>query len=256
MSKIKLLLIFSVLFSAILSTSCSKDDDKINEKPGEIAGLGEFAGELQGGKFNLPSGITLVSEITGVSSSVLYGASDFASVPSSKKVDLSNEISQSSVLANSYDVLVGSGKWVLVRIPLKNTTNASKEVIFPARLIVKAKSSTHQNGILLKQVKVAIPANKEYNIWLQMYCGNEHRGPSSAFASYEWGVISNSPLLKELTDILADKKINIEEFSSSSSIYENQRDRIQSILWRITDGSGMEQKDIDWLRALPKSGSK
>lgn len=252
MSKIKFLLLLSILSTAFLLSSCS-DDDEINEIPGEISGLGDQPGELQGAKFSLPAGIELDGKITGLGSLYPSGLNNNDDLAPFKKVSRpENTITRAAV---TYDITRGSGRFVVILIPLKNTTNSDKELIFPARLIVKALSSDDQNGILLKETKATIPANEQYKIALAMYCGNASRHPSSTSSEYEWGVISNSPLLKELTDMLVDKKINIEEFTSAnSSTYSGQVSKLQRILWSITDSSyGLSDNDKAYIKALPQS---
>lgn len=254
MSKIKFLLLLSVLATAALFSSCSDDDDKIAEIPGEISGLGNQPGELQGAKFSLPAGIELDGKITGLWSITPVGLYDNHPVAVSKNISRS-ETTAERIAASDYDVARGSGRYVIIFIPLKNTTNSNKELVFPARLIVRALASKYQNGVLLKETKVTIPANKQYKIALAMYCGNADKSASGTSAEYEWGVISNSPLLKELTDMLVDKKINIEEFTSANlSTYSSQVSELQSILWHITDSSyGLSDDDKAYIKALPKS---
>ena len=257
MSRFAFLLTLSILSILTLFPSCVKDDETV-ENPGELAGLGDQSGDLQGAKFSLPSGIELNGKIMGLSYASPFDSDPYF-LPNPAKVkkieSQGSMVKQARNVSSYYDTVLGSGYYVMVLIPLKNTTNQDRELILPARLIIKAKSSDDQNGILLKETKLSIPAGKTYNVALCMYCGNLNKNSSSSKSEYEWGVISNSSLIKELTDILADRKINIEEFTSSNSeTYYSQISEIQDILWSITDSnSGLSNEDKTWLKSLPKS---
>ena len=248
MRKNKILLRISLvafLAFAVLFTSCSNDDDEkeviIDDQPGEISGLGDAPGELTGIEFTLPNGVELEGDI--------YGASSQYSLKTK-----GDEVEESDFdnLKASVNV-IGSGKWVQVAVRLKNLTNRDIDVIFPARLVVKSLSNRYQNGVLLKKTKTTVLANETHSVALLMYCGNKNLSPSSSYQKYEWAVISNSSLIVDLCNRLANKKINYEEFTDSKSVYGNQVGPLQSILWRLTDGSGLSDSDIEYIESLPNS---
>lgn len=84
-----------------------------------------------------------------------------------------------------------------------------------------------------------------------MHCGNSSLNPSSSSEKYEWAVISNSSLIVDLCNRLANKKINYEEFSIGESGYGTQVNKLQDILWRLTDGTGITESDIEYIDSLP-----
>lgn len=248
MKKNKFLLGFSLiafLTFSVLFTSCSSDDDKeiiIDDQPGEIPGLGNADGELTGTEFTLPNGLELEGDIVGVTSRY-----------SLKTKDNIVEDSDFDHLTKASTDVIGSGKWVQVAVRIKNLTNRDIDVIFPARLIVKSLSGRYQNGVLLKKTKTKVLANETHTVALLMYCGNSSLSPSSSSEKYKWAVISNSSLIVDLCNRLVNKKINYEEFVDTKVGYSNQVSSLQSILWRLTDGTGLTEYDIEYIESLPNS---
>ena len=283
----KILVIISCFFFAAVLSACggggggshgdndSGDDggsggggsDLVNHHPGEIPGLGEYPGELQGMPFVLPQGVMLNGDIRGADYNWLY-------YTASSSLNLLLSDKENKVLPPPYmniaqavsfpenQPYVGSGFDVTVTIPLLNTNPTETTVVFPARLIIKAKSGEYQNGMLLKETRVTIPANTEYAVTLVMYCVNLQRMGSESSAFYGWGVVSNSSLLKDLTDRLVNKKINVEEYDDivlsrqpwNSPEYYSRYERLADIVWNLTDrGIALSEDDKAWINALPDS---
>ncbi len=238
--------LFALFTLPILFTSCSSDDDEkeiiIDDEPGEIPGLGNDKGELTGIEFKLPDGLELEGDIVGVNSRY-----------SLKTKDAVVEASDFDHLTKASTNVIGSGKWVQIAIRIKNLTNRNIDVIFPARLVVKSLSGAYQNGILLKKTKATVLGNETHTIALLMYCGNSSLYPSSSSEKYKWAVISNSSLIVDLCNRLANKKINYEEFIDSKTIYSRQVGYLQDILWHLTDGTGLTESDIEYIDSLPNS---
>ncbi|MCT1524203.1 hypothetical protein [Sphingobacterium hotanense] len=142
-----------------------------------------------------------------------------------------------------------------VAITLRNDNNADVQVAFPAGTILKSRSGKLQNGILVKKTTFLIPKNSQKRVHLFMYCGNYSRHASSPSEIYDWSVITTSRSLHNLFDLLIDKKINIEQYLSSRSEiekYANIVNKIQSIIWQITDWEhGLTESDKKYLEALP-----
>lgn len=253
------------LFLMVFVVSCSKKDAVdpiVTHEPGEIPGLGNTLGELTGSPFVLPGGLTLEGEITGYDG-YYYGqgpaiSNDKLELPQAKKhaKELSTrEVSFANLKAVSGVSEVGSGRYVRLLIHVRNNTGSKKTLNFPAGLIIKSRSGDYQNGILLKKTSVEIPANDVHAVVLYMYCGNESRSASSSYEQYDWAVVSNSSLIVDLCNRLADKKINYEEFEYNDlGTYNTQRSKLQSILWKLTDNyAPLSDEDIDWINGLPGS---
>lgn len=255
----KIWYLFSVIFFTASLVACGGDENDSGnsetpppnqtQEPGKIPGLGEYPGEIQGTPFALPDGVYLNGSITGAS---------MAYDPASFKKEMRQEEEVQKIIFNfvfSEDVVVGSGFDVILAIPLVNSNSTESEVIFPARLVMKAKSSDYQNGILLKETKVKIPAGASYTVALIMYCGNLHRSGSSVTSFYELGVILDSPLIKDLTDRLVDKKINYEEHTKSEeNQYWTQYERLADMVWDLTDrGIALSEENKTWIANLPLS---
>ncbi|MDR1528939.1 MAG: hypothetical protein LBS40_00715 [Burkholderiales bacterium] len=260
----KFLPLLSAFLLTVFLVACGGDDNSgsseggsnptppptdTQQSPGQISGLGEYPGELQGTSFTLPQGVRVDGMITGYRP---------ATLSRSEKNTYAKDLPQKSAFdLLPADATIGGGYDVLLKIALINSNSTPTEVVFPERLILKSKSSQYQHGLLLKKTSVTIPAGARYVISLVMYCGNMERGAPSSSEIYEFGVISNSPLLKDLTDRLVNKKINVEEFNSDPSdyqIYIDQYLRLASIVWNLTDrGIALSDDDKNWIARLPAS---
>ncbi len=248
------------LFTAFL-VGCGGDEDNRDrsptsqtQEPGQIPGLGEYPGEIQGDPFTLPEGVYLNGSITGDS----YDYSRRSTLV--KGEPLPKDFYQKDMFYFLRgDAILGSGHPVIVSIPLINSNPTPTEVVFPARLVMKARSTLDQNGLLLKKASTVIPAGSEYTVTLVMYCGNLSRMGSSPSSLYEIGVIINSPLIEDLTKRLVDKKINVEEHAQDEtpfydSVYYEQYERLSNIVWNLTDrGIALSEDDKQWIANLPLS---
>lgn len=251
----------------LLSLSCSSDNDDPDpadpisyDEPGSISGLGLDRGELTGKDFSLPGGIVLDGDITGyyASSRTVSGTeSTRAHTPPSYYYDYYKSLER-----RDFDVAVGNGYAVPLWIKLKNTTGSDITVTFPAGLIVKTRNWEAQYGLLVKETRVVVPGNGTLAVLMYTHCC--HLGISAPNQSniLSWGVVSNSSLLLELCDLVKDKKINREEFTSYTQVYFNQAYYIQECLWNLT-GVAIEGQDRytgqlteeekAWFAALPAS---
>lgn len=247
---------FFISFSFI---SCSDDDNDnkeekieiIENEPGKIPGLGNMEGELTGKPFTLPDGIELESEIKG------YGSDVKSALDKKNQSLVDDEFEFLLKQTKSTIELVGSGYYVKLAINLKNNKDKNIDVEFPSGLIIKSLSGKYQHGLLIKKVKVTIPAKSTHSIALFMYCGNANKGSSSTYETYEWGVISNSSVIVDLCERLKNKKINYEEFASDEiSVFKAQRTVLQNIVWNLTDyGNPLSEANIKYIEELPNSSN-
>lgn len=222
-----------ISYGDLMWFSTGKSD---NYEPGNIPGLGNTPGNLTGESFSLPN-VWLSEEITGAGH-----YNDYWDKP----------IEEPEI--HYY----GSGKgYVDLLLKLSNAGSTSITVTFPAATIFVSKTGNCQNGILLKEVKITIPANSYYYLCLSLYCGNKHKSAAGSNDVYNLGVISDADPLIDLCNKLKNKKINIEKFSRTNTedryTYNSQIDMLQNILWKVTDGNGLTQGDIEYINSLPNN---
>jgi len=260
----RLMVLVSFVIMTLGISSCSKIDDWFKTDKIEIPGLGNAEGTLTGTPFTLPDGIELTGEITGAASHsnywILYasgitgrtivskeGKEDSKPLPVRTRADEDESVNY-----------FGSGYgFVDLLIPLRNIRATPVTVTFPAATILVSKAGDCQNAVLIKKVTVTIPALSDYLLCISFYCGNLSKGSAHYNDVYILGVVSDAKPLLDLCDRVKNKKINIEEFSHTNSddysIYNSQVDRLQDIVWNVTDFSGITDDDIKYINALPNS---
>ena len=256
----KLMLFVCAFVMALSFNSCSKDKES-NYEAGKIPGLGDAAGELTGTPFTLPSGVVLTGAITGSAYQDNYwnlGWRSYSYVHKNGDVEMRTLAPVTRTEAEPEIHYFGSGRtYVNLLIPMHNNLSTAVTVTFPAATIIRSQSGDCQNGVLLKKVVIIIPAGSDYHLCLSLYCGNHHRDAASYDDIYEWGVVSNVQPLLDLCNMVKNKKINIEEFTSTSmsdyNTYEEITSMLQEAVWEITDDEGLSQSTISEINALPNS---
>jgi hypothetical protein len=258
---------FLALITALTMTfaSCEKEGEETkDDTPGQIAGLGETEGELTGTTFKLPDGVELADKIMGG-----YRASNYRSASLfDKQAGINNleRLSARSIQTRAgdetiqLDTILGSGYFVEIFMPLRNTTSSPITVTFPAGLIAKSVSGLCQNGVLLKKATVKIPVGRIYGVLLKMYCGNAHKDPSYSSEEYVFTVVSNSSLIMDLCNRVKNKRINNEEYPldsdghADSNQYSSYVSTLQSILWDLTDyGEALSEYNIERIEEMENS---
>jgi hypothetical protein len=258
-----LLLFTCVAMMALSLNSCTKSGEDPLNNGSEIPGLGNAEGNLTGTPFRLPDGIELIGNITGAGYQDNYWLT-FA--PSERKLvhkdrTVENPVTPVQTRADNNEETHyrGSGEgYVDLLISLRNTRSTPVEVTIPAATIIISQSGDSQHGVLIKKVTFTIPANESYRLSLSLYCGNLSKSAAYSSDIYIWGVVSNAKALLDLCDRVKNKKINIEEFSQTSSAdrytYESQVYELQDIVWDITDSIGKLANDaISYINSLPNS---
>jgi hypothetical protein len=223
----------------------------VDDEPGSIAGLGDADGEVTGEEFVLPDGVYIEGEVTGPSHTQpkVIDEDRVLGDPEANAFDI-------ITVSGGVDTIVGSGgKWVLLAFYLNNTNDRDVEVVFPAGLVIKSKTGNSQNGVLIKKTSVVIPSKAKYRVALAMYCANAHKSSSSGHKYSEHFIISNSRTLWELINLVANKKINIEEYSDAErGVYSAIVGKLTQIVWNITDSQlGLTQNDRAYINSLPDS---
>lgn len=108
----------------------------------------------------------------------------------------------------------GSGP-VRFCIQFSNTTRAPVLVTIPAGTVFISESTDSPNGLIVKEIKTSIPAWNTPSIQLMAYSVNEDRkSPGKTFeASPVW---TSHEGFSELLDLLAEKKINVEDYAGEN----------------------------------------
>lgn len=245
MRKIKFILIALIFLSGVI-ISCEKSDSKSKEEPGNIPGMGDAGGELEVvAPFVLPEGVSLVGEVRGAgdSSVSLIG----------------NEISRNQSNLKDYEGMYGSGgQWVLLNMVFENTTTKDAVVVIPAGCVFEynrddneTDDNNYQNGICLQEVRLTVFGSTRLNVVLFLYCINKGKEGSSSLVSYIIRGASTSELISFMVDALKYKRIDISDFSEEEMVeYNSITERIQEIVWAITNGSGLTQADKDFIDDL------
>ncbi|MCZ4693998.1 hypothetical protein [Ancylomarina euxinus] len=245
MRKIKFILITLMFLSGTI-ISCEKNDSQSKEEPGNIPGMGDAGGELEiAAPFVLPPGISIVGEVRGAGdSSVSLVGENFLRSESNLK---------------DYEGMYGSGgQWVLLNMVFENTTKEDQEVIIPAGCVFEynrddneTDDNNYQNGICLQEIRITIFGSTQLNVVLFLYCVNKGKEGSSSLVSYIIRGTSTSELIDFLVDALRYKMIDINDFAPEEmDEYNSITDRIQEIVWAITNGSGLTQADKDFIDDL------
>ncbi|WP_341840749.1 hypothetical protein [Chitinophaga caseinilytica] len=209
-------LLTAAIFAAFTIISCSKSDKKDDapqEQPGKIPGMGEAGGEPQGTALTFPAGVS-------ISGAPIKG----------------------EVCDTAYEA--GSGGLVEVCVAFVNSNATAVSYTIPAGLIVISQNGDYQSGILIQNTTIALKAKSTTRVGIKLYCVNSGRHPSSGEITYKIGPVTNSPLLRELLDLLKNKKTALKEYPNFDG-YFDAVSTIQMLVWLITDGQGLERTTLN-----------
>lgn len=227
----------SPLFAAaiVLLLCCDEGDDLPRPNPGRDAGtevvrpgLGDDPGTPSGTPFALPAGITIPEPIVGAD-------------------DLTSDCGDGKP---GY----GSGVYVQVCVPIRNTTGAPVEVVFPPGLVITSAAELFQNGLLVERVVITVPptppppggmpdggvAAGAYVVPLFTYCLNESRNPNEKGTPYVLGPISDDAAIADLIERIGGATIDRDEEVAI----------VQSAIYAITESRGLTDEDRAALAAL------
>ena len=232
------LLSFFVTVSLLLFVACQEDDTNRKETAGNIQGMGNAGGELQAEVYDFHEGLVF-SEISGVGNTELAAS-------------LKSE-SDGIVITGSTQ---GSGDQVIVELTIENTNteDACLSAWFRAGTVFGSNIEGVQNGILLAPVDVCVPAGKTKTFILYLYCLNLGMDNPDGNDSYEFLGVTTSKTVLELINALKFKKVNYEHYVAYPEVgwsYNEVKNKLQEILWKITNGSGMDANDIAYINSLP-----
>lgn len=214
--------------------SCSLFDaisyaDEINDGTDpsfdQYPGMNANTDPLTGIEFTMPDGIVLTDVVVG----------------QQNQRDEENQDSELEVKDDMY----GSGLCVIVTLKLENTQNKKDTLYLPAGLMLQAASSSYQNGILAKRVRIAFKAYEKRTVSVRFYCLNTAAHASDADATYTLGPVTNNKAFDPLFNVCVGKKINISQYKSINILsYYGAATTVQQIVWAITQGKTFTEKDI------------
>ncbi len=239
----KKILVLSLAIMAISLISCQKHE---LETAGNIKGMGNTPGQLEVKEpFNLPQGILLEGDITGIEDII----------SKSKGSELSFD-------AKSDYSYFGSGKYVRLQINLINISNHAKTVFFPKGLLMQCNNGNSQHALLCQTTWFCIQPNTSRRIYLDLYCINEGVRAPDQNSTYKILGVSNSQVIGNLLKMIGWKKVNYEmiygTFSRGKGIaetptYEEITERLQEIIWNLTDkGIDITVEDKAFLESIPE----
>ncbi|MDR2636201.1 MAG: hypothetical protein LBC08_05170 [Campylobacteraceae bacterium] len=291
----KILKLFTLVLLACFLVGCGGgggDSGSANDAPGKMPGLGITAGSVEGEVFRFPDGVTVEGNVSGEAAVYTYDPSfniktnilegkgigtpnfDIAGTPNFDIIDVRD---------GDYDVIRGSGGiYVLVTFNLRNANNVNTTVIFPAGFLAVSTGGQSQHGLLLKETSVEIPANKKIKLALALYCANLGIPGSAGYKYDSTFKVLTYQTLQELFDLVANKKINIEEYekdgesffdiiikfiynwlnieykedNSESNAYISIVERLNQAIWHIVNydyGNGLTDDDRAYIANLPNS---
>lgn len=205
-----LVLLTATFMLAFVLPACKKDkkDGAPKEKPGQIKGMGDMAGTPEGTPFELPANISLAGQIRGSSCDTVYER--------------------------------GSGMHVEVCIALFNSGGTDVTLVVPAGLVILADEERYQHGLVVQETRILLKAGQITRCSLGTYCINASKASSSMGATYTIGPITNSVLIRELLDLLKNKKINVEDYPADDEAYGEASSAVQGAVWGITDFDGLQ----------------
>lgn len=226
-------LMLMILCCAGILTGCSKNDaeDEKRLQPSNDPGFGNRPGTPTGYNFELPAGVQQVGTIIGNEEGATIGSC----------------------------LLDGAGFNVSVTLQLKRDSSSSGPVriVFPPGLILVSRVDTKQHGVLLDSVILMMPPVQQGGVGgncavnLLFSCLNESKDVSDGYSEYDLGPVSDSRSLQELLQKLRNKKINYRLYPNNDHEWFRQQEQLQDLLWKITDGDGLNAEDLTWIDQLP-----
>ena len=225
----KLLLGIAIL--GLVFNSCEKI-----EVSGDIPGMGNSGGKLEAQKYDFNEDLGF-STIIGVGDN-LKSASD-------------DDVVIEGVAQGS------GGEWVIVTLTITNhNTSEWRSAYFRAGTVFEVNLPGYQNAISLAPVIICLSPGEERIVTLYLYCLNYGKSDSDNSASYKILGVTKSELMMELVNALQGKMVNYEDYmiyygDGAANFYNDVKDKLQEIVWHITNGEGMTDEDKEYINSLP-----
>lgn len=248
MKKTLTAIVIGCIALSMIITSCKKKETEDPYVPPVIApyygpvystslsGLGSHGGVPSGTPYVLPSNVKIIGAVYGG----VYGGKSGQNVDKS----LANLDYYLSHKPKTNWAEYGYGTYVDVYAKLKNISSSAYNLIVPAGLIMCREypgdtivTDSTQSGLVIVSDTITIPAGDTVGVCLKSFCLNAHYGVPYGNL-YSLKVVSNNDQLNKVITILKNKK------SIAAHLYE-----IQDILWKISDGTGLTQPDINLMNS-------
>lgn len=236
-------IIFGLLIGSTIGLlSCEKDN---LDTPGSISGMGYTAGELQVKRYyELPKGINLVGEITGVKSGIGKAGESIPNLGDAK-TDCS---------------IYGSGGFVRLKLNLFNYRNYPITVFFPKGLLFKCNFGGFQTGMCCQTTWACLQPNSLRSIYLDLYCLNKGIPSPDQTGQYSILGITGSQTMWSLLNLIGWRMINYEMYFpkpgkgvQAEPTYEEIIEKLQVMVHKLTnDGVGLSTDDIDFIKSIPE----
>ncbi len=238
------LLSFFVVASVMLFASCQKDETKVEETAGNIPGMGNTTGDLEVSEFNLPSGLEIVGDISGIIGSEATVAQDNSSLK--------------ATTTSSRRFYGCGGNNIQLQLTMKNNVERRRSCFFPPGLIFKVNNDGYQHAINLCWTWLSFEPMEERTVVLYLFCINLGKTQSLVNSVYEIIGVTESTNMKWLTNRCNGKRINYECFShntqsvlKSGDTYSEVASEMQDIIWSLTNGDGLTEEQEAYINELP-----
>ncbi|MRG44810.1 hypothetical protein GFS24_06775 [Chitinophaga sp. SYP-B3965] len=137
---------------------------------------------------------------------------------------------------------LGAGGLVSVRLGLRNKTSQPVTVILPAGLTFISLDEKTQNGILIKEEAIVVPAGSTTSHNLALFCLNEERDITKAKDKYKLGPVSDDQDLKVIMELLQDKDLKDEHDHAMA----------QKVIWDVTKGFALTAAQHRNIASIPR----
>lgn len=223
---------FLTIAVLLMVTACEK---KHIEEPGNIPGMGNTGGKLQAEAYEFHEDLSFAP---------LMGVDRNSQIAALK--------SEGIVINGSAQ---GSGDQVILTLEISNNNPTEcRSAWLRAGTVFEVNLEGYQNAILLAPVSVCLPPLSTKTITLYLYCLNYGKSNSDASVFYENLGVTTSEKVLELIYLLKFKKVNYEHYvaySEKDVTYNDIKNRLQDIVWDITNRDGMDASDQAFIDELP-----
>ena len=141
------------------------------------------------------------------------------------------------------DPIEYGGDQIIVCMGLTNTTTAEIVVNLPAGLFFLVKAADGQNGLMLQDHALKVPAGQTAFFKINLFCANEHCKFGRTTDRYTFGNVTNDAKLLELVGLA--KKVRL-EYGHTDEAYA-----FGQAIWDITDGDGVTAEHRALIAGLP-----
>lgn len=135
---------------------------------------------------------------------------------------------------------VGSGSNVRLCLTFRNDNTEPVDLVLPPGFIVVSEDTRTQNGILVAEVTIPLPAMSQRTVGVAFYCLNSHRATADDTDRFSVGPVTTYVPMLDLLTMLEDKYI--ENFGNLD---------VQLAVWAITEGAELTPEMIAAIEALP-----